>query len=143
MDGLIFNYFIAEKRESGNVNLRLNIMDIFHSIKFDEITEEDFNSLTVTMDASSDVYEIFQLIFHSMKKNSKPNEFTEMIKSYGFPTNRGVEYSLVQIKKSDHLEMICTMPLSKISPEWEKICKINIEGSVQEIWSIVYENSKI
>ncbi|CAO1364580.1 unnamed protein product [Diamesa hyperborea] len=130
-----------EKREAGNVDLRLDIMDIFHSIQFDEITEEDFIALIINIDEKSNVYEIFQLIFYPIKKNKTSNEFTNMMKSYGFPTNRGVEYSLVQLNKTDHLEMVCTMPLSKTSPEWEKRCNTNIEGRILEKWSIVYKNN--
>ncbi|CAO1363168.1 unnamed protein product [Diamesa tonsa] len=129
-----------KKREAGNVDLRLDIMDIFHSIQFDEITEEDFIALIINIDEKSNVYEIFQLIFYPIKKNKTSNEFTNMMKSYGFPTNRGVEYSLVQLNKTDHLEMVCTMPLSKTSPEWEKRCNTNIGGRILEKWSIVYEN---
>ena len=115
-------------------------MDIFHQIRFDEITEEDFKSLTVNIDKSSMVYDIFKMIFDSIKEDEKPNELAKMIKSLGFPTSRGVEQALVQCEKTHGL--LCTMPMSETSPEWKRKFQNNVEGFIQENWTVVHKNSE-
>lgn len=117
-------------------------MDIFHSIRLEEITEEDFINLSMNIDKNSDVYQIFRLIFRSMKKVEEPNELSEKLKSYGFPTSRGVEYSLVQFEESDDLKIVCTMPVSKTSPEWVKKYVFDVGECVKEKWSVVFKNSE-
>lgn len=130
------------------IDVRVNLMNIFHSIQFSEITKE-FQELTKYLDTNSHVYTTFELLFDPIKKTEElkeaktPNMFKKMIKSFGFPTDRGVDYALVQLVKSDYLQMVFTMPLNKISPEWEKIYTITVGGCVLEKWSTVYENSEL
>ena len=116
-------------------------MNIFHYIRFDEITEEDFNNFSINIDCST-VFDTFQIVFHSMKNDEKPNESTKVIKSLGFPTSRGVEQALVQIDKTDGLEIICTMPMSETSPEWKREYDNIVEGCMQDKWTVVHKNSE-
>ena len=117
-------------------------MDIFHQIRFNEITEQEFKSLTVNIDRSSMVYDIFKMIFVSIKEDEKPNEFAKMIKSLGFPTSRGVEQALVQWEKIHDPVIVCTMPVSETSPEWKRTFYNIVEGYIQEKWTVVHKNSK-
>ena len=135
------NCIIVAKEEADNVNLTLDLMNVFNCIRFDEITKEDFNNLSSKIDSSSMVYDSFQKAFNSFYNDGEPYRFKKMIKSLGFPTSRGVEQTLLKFEEPDSLTMILTMPLSGTSPEWNKIIDNIVEGWVQKC-SVVHENSE-